>query len=436
MAYCIMRFEKHKTASIGGLAGSLAHTMRSRYTPNADPELTKDNRVLLGPSNTADVALAIRDRWPEKHRKDAIGCLEFFIGASPEWFQQHGGQGDQDAYFQHAIDWLKAEYGAENVVSVVQHNDETSPHLAAYVVPRDPETGRLNAKRWTGGRAACAQMQTRFQEFAGAPVGLDRGVRGSQATHTTISQWYAGQSDLDEREKEIEQAQWKGEATLTLRETDVNLKASKIASQARDLKQRAELLAEQENAVQSKSEALQAQNAAIAERERRLAALERELTARGERLVGGEAALQKRQAEIDAAGAQLQQRLADARQRQEAFKTQMEAREKTLRDTAKALKTQVQDFNQRRTAWLEANRPQVPELVTKLLKVGEMGRVEAAEFMIKPENDDLMDHYDPVSMTYSDEALALLAKYQGADAEKQRWERTVEPPKGYKPHEL
>lgn len=272
MAYCIMRFEKHKTASIGGLAGSLAHTMRSRYTPNADPERIKDNRVWVGPSSTKDVALAIRERWPEQHRKDAIGCLEFFIGASPEWFEKHGGQGDQDAYFQYAIDWLKAEYGAENVVSVVQHNDETSPHLAAYVVPRDPETGRLNAKRWTGGRAACAQMQTHFQEFAGAPVGLDRGVRGSQAKHTTISQWYAGQAKLDEREKEIELARWRGENRVSWRESDVEQKAAKIASQERELEQRAELLAEREKRLQGQIEALERQKTEIAKAAAQLSA--------------------------------------------------------------------------------------------------------------------------------------------------------------------
>jgi hypothetical protein len=267
-----MRFEKHKLGSVGSLAGSLAHTMRSRYTPNADPERIKDNRVWVGPSSTKEVALAIRERWPEKRRRDAIGCLEFFIGASPEWFRQHGGQGDQDAYFQHAIDWLKSEYGAENVISVVQHNDETSPHLAAYVVPLDSETGRLNAKRWTGGRAACAQMQSRFQEFAGAPVGLDRGVRGSQAYHTTISQWYAGQAKLDEREKEIELARWRGENRISWRESDVEQKAAKIASQERELEQRAELLAERENRLQGQIEALERQKTEIAKAAAQLSA--------------------------------------------------------------------------------------------------------------------------------------------------------------------
>ncbi|WP_415843745.1 MobV family relaxase, partial [Vreelandella rituensis] len=202
MAYCIMRFQKLKAASWGSLAGSLAHTMRSRYTPNAVPELIKDNEVLLGPESPKEVIDLVRERWPEKYRKDAVGCIEYFIGASPEWFKKHGGDGDQERYFQGAIDWLKREYGEENVVSVVQHNDETSPHLAAYVVPID-EYGNLNAKKWTGGRPACARMQTRFQEFAGEPVGLERGVRGSKAEHLTIQRFYEENKTLNEKRREI-----------------------------------------------------------------------------------------------------------------------------------------------------------------------------------------------------------------------------------------
>lgn len=475
MAYCIMRFQKLKATSMGSLAGSLAHTMRSRYTPNADPELIKDNKVLLGPESTADVVQAVRGRWPEKHRKDAVGCIEFFIGASPEWFEKHGGHGDQDAYFQHAIDWLKAEYGAENVISVVQHNDETTPHLAAYVVPVD-EYGKLNAKQWTGGRAACARMQTRFHEAAGEPVGLERGVRGSKAEHLTIQEWYRQNATLDEQRRAIQydeldlsarevgvaegldeiarrenaldgrEQQLKyqenavtrrscqlddREASLSMRESSASemleqaaAKLTKLADRERELAQearslsnRASALNERENAVQSKSEALQTQSAAIAERQLQLTALERELAARGVQLTGGEAALEKRQSEIDAAGAQLQQRLANARQHQEAFKAE------------------VREFYRRRAAWMEENRPQVPELVTKLLRVGEMGRLEAAEFMDKPENDELHDYYDPIDMSYSEAAQELLNQHARTAEAVQRWESTVEPP-AYKPPEL
>jgi|TARA_R110000850_G_C9971261_1_gene465176 hypothetical protein len=442
-----MRFQKLKAASMGSLAGSLAHTMRSRYTPNADPELIKDNKVWLGPENTADVIQAVRDRWPEKHRKDAVGCIEYFIGASPEWFKKHGGHGDQDAYFQHAIDWLKAEYGEENVVSVVQHNDETSPHLAAYVVPVD-EYGKLNAKQWTGGRAACARMQTRFQEAAGEPVGLERGIRGSKAEHLTIQRWYEQNKTVDQREqtvygeeigleireqalreqsdahsseiREMESAVKADREAVREREQEVARKAAELAQKAESLSSQANALDERENAVQRKSDALQKQSEAVSKKERQLSALERELSSRGETLAGGEAALEKRQAAIDAAGEKLRQRLESARQQQQAFEAQN------------------REFEQQRAAWLESNRPrmpQVPELVAKLRAVGDMGRQEALDFIY--ENDELLDYYSPIE-GYNDEAKALLERYADdvKSEEAKRWERTVEPPKGFKPPEM
>lgn len=484
MAYCIMRFQKLKAASWGSLAGSLSHTLRSRYTPNADPELIKDNKIWLGPESTKEVVDLVRERWPEKHRKDAVGCIEYFIGASPEWFKKHGGKGDQEQYFRRAISWLKAEYGEENVVSVVQHNDETSPHLAAYVVPVD-EYGKLNAKKWTGGRAACARMQTRFHEAAGEPVGLERGIRGSKAEHLTIQQWYEQNATLDEQRREVkydtfdlvareaevaedldeiasrEKSLERREQRLGHQENDVTRrgyelddreeallkresKASEmleqaaaklaaladkeksvtnrghevarlereVAHKAESLSNRANVLDERENAVQRKSDALEREKAGLAERGRQLAALERELASRGEVLAGGEAALEKRQAAIDAAGEQLRQRLAEAKQQQEAFKNKLAAQE--------------QDFNQRRAAWLESNRPQVPPLVQKLLAVQEMGRREALEFIY--ENFEIEEYYNPVE-GLSPEAKALIAKHAGAAEEVHRWERTVEPHK-------
>lgn len=355
MAYAIMRFEKHKAASIGSLAGSLAHTFRSRYTPNAKPELIKDNQVLLGPEDRQAVADAIQARWPEKRRKDAVGFIELFIGASPEWFREHGGEGDQDRYFELAIEWLKQHYGAENVISVVQHNDETSPHLAAYVVPIRPDTGKLNAKWFADGPQGCSQLQTSFHQAAGEPVGLERGVKGSSAKHMSIRRWYEEQAQLDKRREQIEaeaadfdakrevakaelqedvaaadardeQFEAKRKAAIA----EVEQREQRVAQQSAELAERRDMLdkraaelearAREAEAEKAKAEAAAsaaaAREKAVAEREAEAAAqaerLERlrvELEARGERLAGGQAALEQRQAEIDRAGQQLRERI-------------------------------------------------------------------------------------------------------------------------------
>lgn len=267
MSYAIMRFEKIKAAGIGSLAGSLSHTFRSRYTPNAAPELAKHNRVLLGPESPAEVAEAIRTRWPTRHRKDAVGCIEHFIGASPEWFKQHGGDGDQERYFQHAIQWLQDHYGAENVISVVQHNDETTPHLAAYVVPRDPETGNLSAKRWTGGRGVCSEMQTSFHKAAGEPVGLDRGVKGSKAEHMSIARWYAEQANLDQRQASIDEERSRLEDYRLYLEEEralqLDMRESELEGRAQELTGRAESLDKREAALTQAEGEIVAQRAAL-----------------------------------------------------------------------------------------------------------------------------------------------------------------------------
>lgn len=183
MPYAILRTAKLKSA--GEIGGSLAHTFRTRDTPNADPARHARNEH-MGPSSPEGVKAGIEARLPEKRRKDAVLCIEYFIGASPEVFRDNQG-GEQ--YFRAAMDWLRERHGAENVISGHVHRDETTPHLVAYVVPRDGE--KLNAKKWLGGKAALSAMQTDFAEKVGKPFGLERGLEGSKAVHQTIRQFYA-----------------------------------------------------------------------------------------------------------------------------------------------------------------------------------------------------------------------------------------------------
>lgn len=180
--FAILRIAKLKT--MGNVAGSLAHTYRTRETPNADPEKIADNEHEQ--DTPAKVMDALKALLPEKRRKDAVLGIEYFIGASPEWFE--GGKDGSD-YFRAAVDWLEKRHGKENVVGWSVHRDESTPHLVAYVVPL--ENGRLNAKKWTGGKVALSKMQTEFARDVGQRFGMSRGIEGSKAHHQTIKGWYA-----------------------------------------------------------------------------------------------------------------------------------------------------------------------------------------------------------------------------------------------------
>ena len=127
---------------------------------------------------------------PEKRRKDAVLTIEYLVTASPESMEVKSKEA-QDAYFREALLWIQERHGEKNVVYAGIHRDEKTPHLYAYAVPLDPETGRLNARRWLGGRQALSEMQTDFAKKVGHKHDLERGLEGSKARHQRVKRHYA-----------------------------------------------------------------------------------------------------------------------------------------------------------------------------------------------------------------------------------------------------
>ena len=183
MSFAILRTAKLK--SFGEIGGSLSHNYRDRPTLNANPQQTPNNEHSL--KNAELVMSAIKDKLPEKRRKDAVLCVEYLITASPDWVGWH--KSDEQKYFDDAKRWLEDRHGKDNVIATTIHRDESTPHMIAYVVPL--VDGKLNAKKFLGGREKLSKMQTDFADNVGKSVGLVRGLEGSKAEHQTIKQYYA-----------------------------------------------------------------------------------------------------------------------------------------------------------------------------------------------------------------------------------------------------
>ena len=186
MAYAILRVQKLKSEV--GIRRSLKHAFREQETPNADTKRTPENTHIGAPSS-AESLREVRARRPEKVRKNAVLAVEYLVTASPEVMKAKTREA-QDAYFSDALTWLKARHGAENVVYAGIHRDETTPHMYAYVVPKDP-SGKLNCRHFLGGAKALSDMQTDFALAVGKRHQLERGIKGSKARHTTVKQYYA-----------------------------------------------------------------------------------------------------------------------------------------------------------------------------------------------------------------------------------------------------
>lgn len=184
--FAILRVQKLKSPV--AVRRSMQHAFREQDTPNADPRRTPDNTRHFA-RNVEEGMAAFADRLPAKHRKDAVQCVEYLVTASPEAMAGKSRE-EQDAYLKDALRWIQDRHGINNVVCAGIHRDETTPHLYAYVVPVDPDSGRLNAKRWFGGAKALSEMQSEFADKIGHKHGLERGIEGSRATHQRVQRFY------------------------------------------------------------------------------------------------------------------------------------------------------------------------------------------------------------------------------------------------------
>lgn len=182
--FAILRVGKLKGWGSVRAAGS--HNLRRRPVPNADPDAPPP-RVLHGGADLGDaVADRLRAAGVKPPRRDAVLCSEMVLTGSPERMASMSPR-ELDAWAADNLAWLRAEHG-ENLIQVVLHLDERTPHIHAAVVPVNANGG-LSAKRYWGEAAGLSALQTAYAARM-APHGLERGVMRSKARHATLRAFY------------------------------------------------------------------------------------------------------------------------------------------------------------------------------------------------------------------------------------------------------
>jgi hypothetical protein len=213
-------FRSEKLSKLSDVSKALSHDLRLRDTQNANPNLYEMN--IYSSKDKASVINKIESLiagCDEIAKEDPVFCIQYFVGASPEKKEDPNFNWSQ--FFDDALNSLKEKHGAENVVFSAIHYDETTPHMTVYVVPvvnvpastrkRNVITGRddngnpiretkeftqkavrrLSAAHWLDGSKKTSALQDWFHDNVGIKHGLDRGVRGSEAKHTRIKQFYS-----------------------------------------------------------------------------------------------------------------------------------------------------------------------------------------------------------------------------------------------------
>ena len=250
MGYISIQINKAKGSADTGASD---HIERKTTPKNADPTRTHLNRELVEfPDGVADRTGAIshRIRTAGIRRKitpDQVRAIRIVLSGTHEDMARVQDDGRLDECDN--LQWLHRTFGRENTVSAVLHMDEHTPHIHATVVPivtgerRKAKKKQVNGKRTYRKKAnavrLCADdLLTRERLVAYhdsyakvmAKYGLQRGVRGSEARHTTTAQYYrelkrqTGQLEANVQQLQTEQRQ----AERRLDEVRKEIKSEKL----------------------------------------------------------------------------------------------------------------------------------------------------------------------------------------------------------------
>jgi len=192
------RTGKNKKVSRGGIGAVSGHVFRHENdfdVRNSDPLRRADNKVLFGSSSFVKDVQDYAEEHNQKRkdngqramRSDAVVMIDGFLGMSREAKSLNREKWEQDS-----VSFLKKEYG-ENLLYAVVHYDETTPHIHFGIKPIID--GVLDAKSYMN-KQRLSSLQSNYAE-AMSSYGLQRGEKGSKATHSTVKSFYTALANAE-----------------------------------------------------------------------------------------------------------------------------------------------------------------------------------------------------------------------------------------------
>ena len=237
------------------------HIERKIIPKNADPTRTHLNRVLVEYPDGVhgrDEAIAHRLNTADIRRKithDQVRVVRVVLSGTHEDMMNIQEKGELDEWRNDSIQWLQATFGKDNVVAAHLHMDEKTPHIHAAVVPivtgerrkakKEQADGKRKYRKKTNSVRLCADDLFNRQTLVAyhdnyarvmAKYGLQRGVRGSEARHTTTMQYYRDlkrKNEVLETETRLLQEK-KAEAQEELKQVKAEIRTDKLKSAAAD----------------------------------------------------------------------------------------------------------------------------------------------------------------------------------------------------------
>lgn len=191
----------------GSLSFRYAHNFRtvtSESLRHVNPDLTHLNHDLVL-NNPVPYEELVEHRFQEvqlqtgshpKKRKDAVPALEVFLSFSHGANERNGFTIEE--WEKESYQWLKDYFGQENVLSVMVHMDEFTPHIHALVTPFTKDL-RLCAKEFTGGpKAMRAIVESYSSYFTKAPFCLTKPVGYAKAAYESLDKFHRAINTIED----------------------------------------------------------------------------------------------------------------------------------------------------------------------------------------------------------------------------------------------
>lgn len=205
MGFAVLHIEKGTAGKAGGLG---SHIDRTKKVLNADPKLSEKNLFYhLGENGKVYVYDTFKNRRSLQERidrriqegykgktairKDAVTHLNIVLTGSHEEMKAIGKDPEKlTQWMNENFRFICERFGSRNVVDFTLHMDERTPHIHCVVVPLT-RNGRLSAKEVMGDRRKLSELQDSYGKAMQAKFGLQRGIKGSTATHDSVREYYA-----------------------------------------------------------------------------------------------------------------------------------------------------------------------------------------------------------------------------------------------------
>lgn len=202
MGFAVLHIEKGTARKAVGLGN---HIDRKINVSNADPKRIGMNYTIVQSGDKmvwkhikeidkGSLQKRVDNRIKEDYtgkraiRKDAVTHLNIVLTGSHEEMKNISNSRGLSTWLKDNYLFACNQYGHEDIVDFTLHMDERTPHIHCVVVPLTSD-GRLSAKEVMGERNKMTKLQNDYGK-AMEKNNLQRGIKGSKATHDSLKEFY------------------------------------------------------------------------------------------------------------------------------------------------------------------------------------------------------------------------------------------------------